>query len=505
MTIPTAVSPSTLTPGVYVTVDLTAGAGSPGTGVLRTFLAAPKASTGDLTVDTEIRTIGSPQDAATAFGPGTPGHLAAKLIYAKHPTAQIDVGAPTAGAGTATVNITPTGVPTSDTSVTFVINGVEITTLWLASETVAQFIDRAVVDINAKDNDVPVTAVDGTTFLTLNFKVTGNIGNDCRVKANLNLAQTGSEAIDTNTLTNLAGGSAEPDFSTLLSNATGVEYHYIVPCLSNADAQDAGGTSNPARIETHINSLNSGLLAKLQQAIYASTGTIALAKTGAIARNEGTFEHVDAVNAQSLPSEIAAREAGGRLAAISLDPAANRIGEVLDGIFGSEDVIADRPTLAESEDALGNGVAIVSYTANGDPVIARPITTYSQDSTGAPDRRLLDVQNVDATYIVIRDIRDALPQEFPNAKISKDVLAGEEPPPEGVVEERDVRSFVIGRLRFWARRGVVQTARLEEAIEDGSLIVRVNPSDETQVDLVLPFKIVQPLAKFGVVGQRLAS
>ena len=92
-----------------------------------------------------------------------------------------------------------------------------------------------------------------------------------------------------------------------------------------------------------------------------------------------------------------------------------------------------------------------------------------------------------------------------NAKITKDIAPGEDPPPKGVIEERDIKAFVISRLRFWQTQGVITKQSLDTAINGGTLIVEVNAQDETQVDIVLPFSIVPPLAKFGVVVQRVPN
>ena len=71
-----------------------------------------------------------------------------------------------------------------------------------------------------------------------------------------------------------------------------------------------------------------------------------------------------------------------------------------------------------------------------------------------------------------------------------------------MTEERDIKAFIIAELRTWERRGVIQKARLDAAIADGSLIVQVNDDDPTQVDIVIPLSIVQPLAKMGTTVQR---
>lgn len=499
MSYPQAVSPSVLTPGVYLVVDLLAGAASPGIGDLKVLVLGPKSSAGDLTAQTEIREGGGEASAATAWGAGTPTAKLAELVYQEDPTATVHFGAPTAGTGSATKDITASGSPAANTSILVDIGDTQYDVAWLASETADQWKTRAIAQLAVDDSPV-VPSSGGTGILTLTGKVTGKISNDILVRANLSAA-SGTAAVDTNSLTPLVGGATDPDFTTILAAAAGEEYHYIVMALSNADAE-ATSTSNAAKLKTHIGTYNSGLDAKLQQGIYASTGSLSNAKTGVANRNSGFMQHVFCINGKGLPAQLAGREAGGRLAAIKLDPAANRIGEVLDGYVGADDVLADKPTLAESEDAIGSGLSIVSYNSSGEAVAVRPVTTYSLDGSGGADRRLLDTQNVDGAYIVARDIRTFLPTEFPKAKITRDTVPGEEPPPAGVLEERDVKSAVIRRLRGWVQLGVIQKAALEEAIADGSLIVQVNASDPTQVDLVLPYKIVQPVAKWGVVAQR---
>lgn len=507
MPIPQAVAAAILTPGIYISVNLLSSAASPGAGLLKILLLSPKAAAGDLVANSEIRAGAGPDSAGTAYGAGSPGHLAAKQIYNEYPAAQVYFAAPTAGATNATLNITATGVPTGNTSVHFDIMGREFDVAWNASETGDTFKTRAITEINSRGADLAATASSGGVgIITLTGKVTGRISNDILVKATLNLAVTGTEALaGALTATPLAGGTTDADFTTMLAAAAGTEYAYICICTSNTDSETAAGTGNVAKTVTHINTYNSGLNASLQQAVTATTKTQSAAKAAAIGRNAPVLQHVHCTNGRSLPCEFAAREVGGRVAAESIDPAANRIGELLDGVYASANPTADKPTAAISEDALGNGLSLVGYNAVGQAVMLRPVTTYSVDGGGAADRRLLDVQNVSATYAVVRDLRSALPIEFAKAKIARDSLPGEDPPPAGVTEERDIKGFVISRLRFWAREGIIQKATLDAVIADGSLIVQVNATDSTQVDIVIPMRIVQPLAKIGVVAQRRAG
>lgn len=508
MTIPLAVAPSQLTPGLYLVVNLLAGASSAGTGQLRVALMSPKTTAGDLTDDTEVRAGGGPDTASTAFGPGSLGHLAAKLLYAKFPAAVVDFIAPASGAGLATLNVTLSGVPTGNNTVRFDIMGRVFDIAWLVGESADDVKVKVIAKILELTQDIYVTAVTGGVgIVTINGKDPGNAGNDVLVKATLVNAATGSEAVAGAAVpTNLAGGTTDPDFTTALSNLEGREYPVILPCLSNTDVANIAATNNLKRVVTHIDSLNTGLRAKLQQVVAGFTGTLAQATATTVDSeslgNSNDGELVLATAGRGLPSELGGREVGDWLAFYSIDPAANRIGNEMDGYIGAEDTIAETPTLSESETALGNGVSIISYTDGGAPFMVRPITTHSKDSAGGQDLRLLDVQNVVATYVVSRRLRSSLPAEFPNAKVVKDTPEGEEPPPRGVIEERDIKGFVISELRAEQDRGIITRASLDAAIADDTLIVQVNEQDATQVDIVTPFKIVPPLAKTGLVVQR---
>ena len=500
MSIPMAVAASVLTPGIYVTVDLLAGTASPGTGTLAIAVLATQSASGDLTDNTEVRAIGGEADASTAFGPGTAGHLCCKQIYNKYGLAQIDVISPAAGAGTATLGVTAFGVPTSNQVIDIDVAGRTGEIAWIVGEAATDIRDKMVDWIVQRTSDLPCTAVAGALGLcTINSKVAGNIGNDIKVKAKLRYTQSGTETLTgALTHTNLAGGTTDPDITTALTYLAGKEYHYIVPCLSNTDVANVLASNNCKKLYTHIYNNNTGLDSKLQQGIVGYTGSFATIQASTQSSNSFNnaefFETIECLNGLYLPCEFAGRECGGRMAAIVLDPAANRIGEYLDGLYGAYDKIADKPTAAEAEAALGDGVSLVTYDAQNRETLMRAITTHSKDSAGGSDRRLLDTQNVDSAYIVVRDLRGQLPIEFANAKIQPDATSSDDLPPPGVIEERDVKAFIIQRLRFWQKEGVVNKAALNRAISNGDLIVQVNSTDPTQVDMVVPFEIIQPLS-----------
>lgn len=513
MTVPIAVSPSVLTPGLYLVVDLLASAAAPGIGQLRTLIMSPRTNDGDLTVDVEVRTIGDADEASTAFGPGSPGHLAAKLLFGQFPTAVVDAIAPDQSLGSnATLAITFSGTPTADNTILCDVMGVEFEVAWLSTDSLNDVATRVSEAIDDRTDSLFVTGTPIAAVLTLDAKEAGPWGNDVLVKMALQDSATGGAAITytgSPDATNLAGGTTEPDFTTALSNVVGEEYHYIVPCLSNADATNIATQSNVNRVSVHISSLNEGKDAKLQQFIVGDTLTVAAATAATPdsnnAENATYGEHILCIAGRNLPSQLAGREAGGRLAAISIDPAANRIGEDMSEYVGAADKIANKPTPGQTEQAIGGGVSILSYTAQGIETLVRAVTTHSQTATGASDTRLLDTQNVDATYIIARDLRESLPRAFPQAKIAPDPEAGEDLPPKGVITPTDIKSEIITRLRFWQNQGVATQVSIDNSIADGTLIVEINASDPTQVDIVVPFAIVQPLVKIGLTVQRVQA
>lgn len=510
MSITTAVSPSQLTPGLYMTIDLLAGNSSPGTGVLRAAIIASKTSAGDLTNDTEVRAGQGPDSAAVAFGTGGPGHLAAKLAYAKYPAAQIDFISPVPGAVTATLDITTAGaVGTAGNVIDCDFMGRTFEIAWLSGESADAIKTKIINKVLSLTQDLMCTAVSGGTGVTrVNAKLTGNVGADIIVKAKLRNAQTGSETCTGAIVaTNLVAASGtDPDLTNAMAALAGKEYAFILGCLSNADVAAISATNNIKRMRVHVDTYNSGLGAKLQQWIVGYTGasatgiaSMADSDSGGNAE-EGDFPLCE--NGRGLPCELGGRELGGCLLAYSNKPNANRIGELFDGYIGAADKIANMPSLSKSEAAIGGGVSLIGYTPDGAEIAIRPITTHSLDSVGGADRRLLDLQMVTATYIVARDLRSVLPIEFKGVSVVKNLEPGDDPLPSGIVEERDIQAFCLSRLRFWEREGVISRASVDAALANGTLIVQVNPSDATQVDIILPFKIVPPLAKMGVVVQR---
>lgn len=505
MAIPKAVAASVKTPGFFLTVNLLGAPANPGAAALRSIIISPRSTTGDLTVDTEVRALFGPDDAGVAFGVGTPGHLAAKRLFAHYGLASVDALAPTASAGAAaTITHVAAGTPTENSTVRFDVHGRPIDVAWNSGEVVATFRARALITINGLADDIFVTASAGVGAgdIDLDAKIGGPWGNDVTTGAVFTAG--GAGATITPGGTSLAGGATEPVFTTALTAITTTQYRRIVACLSNADAADATSSSNADRIATHIDTFETGLNALLQVGVTAHTGAVATVQVGAIGRNNEAYEYPFGLNFQSLPSELAGAEAGDAVRFATLRPNFNRINNKLLGLFGPKDPVADKPTPTELEALLNNGVSPLDLEQGTNEIfLVRPITTHSTANSN-PDFRAFDLPDTDGIYSVADDLRIFLPQEFANASISPNLPAGGDPLPPGVVELRDVEAATVSRLRTWTRLGVVNRSALEASLANAELIFEIDPADATQVNIFLPLAIIKPLAKLGMVAAKVA-
>lgn len=501
--IPLAVAPSVKTPGLYITVNLLGALANAGALVHRALIIAPKSSSGAIAVGTEVRQVFGPDDVATSHGSGTQAHLAAKKYFARNPNGPVDVVAPTVSAGAVAAETqTFTGPATANSVIRFRGAGRLIDVAWNSGEAATTFVTRAVAAINAEGADLPFTVADGGSGdIDYTAKTAGLWGNDILINASVLSGGTGI-AITANPAA-LIGGTLEPSFATVLSLVATRKYRRIVACCSNADATSNSSTSGPGRLATHIDTLETGNEAKLQVGVVGHTGTIANVKAGAIAKNNEAMQYVFGQTFEDLPCELAGAEAGDALRFVSLRANYNRIGN-REGLLGPADPVGEKPTGAEVEDLLNNGVTPLNIEQlTGEIFVVRPITTHSL-SGSSPDYRAFDMSDTDGMYSVVEDLQATLPQEFANSSITEDLPPGVNRLPPGVVERKDVFAFVVNRLGKQVDLGVVDATRLEQSVSTGELIVQINASDPTQVDIFLPAKIVKPLAKFGLTASKVA-
>lgn len=497
-----AVDPSTKVPGCYLAVQLLRGASSPGAQGLRMLLVSPpQTGIGDQVADTEIRKVFSKEDIQQAQGRSL-AYYAFQAVFANDPNAVVElISATESTGGAAAGTVTFGAAPTADETWEIEISGIPFQVSRRVGDAVTVARDACVVAGNknvAKFFAVLSAGSGGVANITANSK--GPAGNDVKIRVR-RLAGAGGTCVLSGAA--LSGGTTEPDFTTAYATALQKEYDYIIPCVSNAEAVLAG-TGNVSRLMAQIDSVVSGRLAKLQQAGVGVTSTLTAAATGAIARNHTNLEVVGFENTRDLPCEVAGAELGDRMRRRRSSSNSNRVLQPLNYLRGSATPDIDAPSDTEAQVALTSGVSAMGYTFNGQPMIIRSITAHSLDTSGNPDDRCFDTNEVDGLYDYAKDARTFLPQEFQSpgeqVKIAKDREPGDEELPAGVVEERDIRAAWVARtLDVWVPNGTIDGVKFQAAVDDGTYRGTQNVSDPTQFDLFVPAVCFKILAKIGIL------
>lgn len=498
---PPVVPSSMLTPGLALAVILVAGGQGLGAAPRRGLIVAPISADGTATPDTMYSAVSGPDAVADLLGPGTQGHLCALAAFAEFPTATIDVigvEAPSGALADQTLTFDDNGGLNTPQTVDIYIAGRHIQYIWLPGiddDTAAADVAALVA---AKGNDLPVSPSVTAAVLTLEARYDGTWGNDVLIRATISTGDgeivLGGAMLD--------GGSGEPDFENALANMLGKEHDLIAYCTSNEDCGDASADSTPSLVNAKIATRNTGFDALLQQSVFAHTGSLSDAKAGIAQQNIGYCQIMVARNMESLPCELQGAELGARLREESKDPNVNRTNRLSmpyrARLYPPADILSDAYTPAELEDLLQSGGSAIVYTSNGTPLVSIPRTTYFKDSFDNLDHRLIGVNQTTTYYAVGKGVRSFLPDRFDGMKLIPDPPQTADELPLGVVDESTIRAALILYLDDALRLGWLRRDKLQAAIDEGSLSVKVDPGNENRVIIRLPISAVPGLWGFDV-------
>lgn len=505
MSLPTAVTSSTKTPGFYISINLLAGAANAGTSALRALgIGQKNTSDGNITPDAEVRKVFGPDDVKASHGEGSLLHLAAIQMFLAFGLLALDVVAPAAGgsAVAAVWEYTISGAPTVNMTFDFDVKGAHTGAVpWAVGESITVFRTRAIAALNAVRPLPVIASAGGTGKLDLTAKSGGPWGSDIVCGVTLLTGAGGAVSAPINTV----AGAVEFSIANVLALVLVTEYAAIGLATSNADAATASNsTSNAGLLSLQIAARKSGKSALLQYGFVGYTGSIANVETGAVGRNAVDFTYAYLQNGQSTPAEVMGWDLGDAMNWYSQRANYNRIGNRAPYLIGSKNPQADSLTDTETEDLLNHGISPYDFVANSTTELGLvdAITTHSLDASGNADARCFYQSDVWGANFIVRDLRVSLPQEFPNCSITEDLPPGDDQLPAGVVERKDVQSFTQSRVRGGVRQGVVDGNYLEARIADGSFAVEIDEDDASQVDIFLPFRIVKPLAKFSLVANK---
>jgi phage tail sheath gpL-like len=442
------------TPGIYFAVVLGGAGTSPGT-AQKTILIYGSMITANITgagpsftvvkgsasVLLVYGPIGDKTTADNLFGRGSELSLGIQAALSAAKAATIYAIATTAAGAAATMTLTMLASSPTATSINVFGAGRMVQYNAVSTDTattVALGIATAVIN----NPDLPFTAQNTAGVVTFTHKFLAARGNFTPIRIQLVsgstsvVATAGSLAAVLNGFTATLSGGTVSGGAYLMSGGTGTESVASALAITIASLFDRQvfayiDTTNAALLVTQLNSMAAVTTDLWQQGIVPSVDTIGNATTLAVAQNASRLQLAWEYNAECVPVEIAATVAAVRLFGDSqfgggvfgevTDPAANLNGAIM-GTIPIAYAVGDRPTAANIETALNNGITPLA------PAGARPgfaqmvasITTRSLDGSSAPNYAVYKTKVVTVSDFVAYDSRVQLTSRLSGQKLAPD-------------------------------------------------------------------------------------
>lgn len=421
--------------------------------------------------------VTSVADARTWFGAGSMLHgMVAAYLANKHEFDLTCVALDDAGGGTAaSLAITVTASATPGGTIYLYIGGYRVALAVAASTAQNTIATNLAAAINALEG-CPVTAGVSTNVVTLTCRHKGAIGNEIDVRVNYYEGEALPSGVAlSNVPGNLASGATNPtmDFTMLGEEAYDL---FIIPWTDttsltaiNAELDDRWSPERQieashvaAKRDTHANLLTFG--AALNSKFHSVIGI------------EGMVDP---------PWEVAAEYGAVRSYYSKADPARPLRGLPLKWTMAP--TRADRFSYAERELLYRSGVTPVQIAAGDVVQLERTITTYRTNAAGAADIAFLDTTTVDTLAYLRWSFRNRMLLRFARHKLVGD---GTRPGSgQAVVTPKIARGEAIALFEDWMDLQLVED--IEQFKRD--LIVEINGSDPTRLDMVLPINVANPL------------
>jgi phage tail sheath gpL-like len=338
--------------------------------------------------------------------------------------------------------------------------------------------------------DLPASAnsTAGSSSVTITAKHKGETGNDIDLRINY-LGPLGGEyspaGVDV-TITEMTGGTGNPDISNALANLSDQTYDFIVSPYTdtaNLDAMEAFLADYQGRWSW-------------EQMLYggcfsAYRGTLGELTAFGTARND---QHMSVMGFDDSPDPawVWASQIGGYCAAsLRVDP-----GLPLQYMTTrlKAPPVPSRLDIGERNTLLYDGMSTFRVNDAGAVVIERMCTTYQQNAAGAADNSYLDVETMYGLMFVARDLTNYLLTRYARKKLVSDdtpVLPG-----SNCVTSKMIQASVVAEYKVLEANGYVQNsatfARNIIAEDAGNGLVKIL----APVDLVNQLRQIAILLQF---------
>lgn len=385
----------------------------------------------------KVYRVRNEQEAIAGAGAGSPLHRAIRKFLLANNIASIFAlpYLPSSGAGLATadLDVTFTGTASAAGVATVTVAGEPCTVGIARNDTPTVIAANMAAVINAK-TWLPCTATSALGVITLVSKIGGASPNaHIRVRAEITAGITTTVATENaNDVDALGTGAATAgvdgatteaaNMTTALAVIDAARYYYIV--VSVEDATKLG------LLQTHIATKSQPIPGLRSVGIAGSSLALAFAQTLATGRNYERLQIVWQKNSEATREELAANMCAIRQkyeqldSAFNFDSYSNRSDWLIPGCFRD----ADRPTGADQNDAILDGLTCIASNDSGSYVVMS-CTTRSKDASGNND----DFRATETHRISVADefvdtllLRHSL--NYSNKKLASDELL-----PDGTV------------------------------------------------------------------------
>jgi phage tail sheath gpL-like len=421
-------------------------------------------------------------DAVALFGAGSQAATMAGAFLAANPYTPLTVIglADPVGGSKATGTLTFTVAPSLSGVFAFYIAGTRVPLSVTPVDTITTMATRMAAAINALP-DLPVVATSAAGVVTVTAKHAGEIGNG--INLDLNLASTDALPLGMNfsLVSNLSGGTLQPDIATAISAMTNL-WFTDVALPSFAPTNTAALVAEAERRYT----------AQIEQDMHLYVGlygTYSGLTTATSGYNSKVLTPVNAQNSSTPTWIVAAVSCAVASLQLTNDPARQLRGLTLPG------VTAPAPSRmfidSERDGLLRSGVSTCIVTRDGAVALERLITTYRQTTTGVADLSWLDIMTVATVSRIRHDWRQYVRLTYPRSKLAPNGAPAAETDPS-VVTPQSMANAWAARCKVYAANGWIQN----EQVTIPQAVFVINGSDPNRMDARLVIQVMGNLMVF---------
>jgi phage tail sheath gpL-like len=155
----------------------------------------------------------------------------------------------------------------------------------------------------------------------------------------------------------------------------------------------------------------------------------------------------------------------------------------------------DRCTYSERNTLLYDGISTYSVDSDGSCIIERLVTTYNLNAQGIDDYAYRDICTLANLSNFRAKLRVMLSNSFPRFSLASndtDITAG-----STVVRPKDIWAKIVALCKSLESSGQLQNV---DNFKD-EIVVTLNASDNSRVDILLPIKLIAQLRVIAVKTQ----